>query len=81
MAVDCLIIFFLFLFSVGALNMPSGSESEGEFEPQFLENADQKLLTQAMHSYAHAAQYYMQVSIICRVGCRQYFVYCMLYFY
>ncbi|KAK4314797.1 hypothetical protein Pmani_013942 [Petrolisthes manimaculis] len=36
------------------------SESEGEFEPQFLENPDQRLLTHAMHSYAHAAQYYMQ---------------------
>ncbi|XP_042877206.1 spatacsin-like isoform X2 [Penaeus japonicus] len=29
-------------------------------DPDYLHNADSKLLVQAMHSYAHAAQYYMQ---------------------
>ncbi|XP_042210291.1 spatacsin-like [Homarus americanus] len=37
-----------------------GFQIADDFEPEYLYNASIDLLTQAMHSYAHAAQYYMQ---------------------
>ncbi|XP_027210422.2 spatacsin [Penaeus vannamei] len=46
------------------LSSPTGAgrsfPANDQFDPDYLHNADSKLLVQAMHSYAHAAQYYMQ---------------------
>ncbi|XP_066960523.1 LOW QUALITY PROTEIN: spatacsin [Macrobrachium rosenbergii] len=41
-------------------NDRQSSSVADDMPPVYLHNADNKLLTQAMHSYAHAAQYYMQ---------------------
>ncbi|XP_069160360.1 spatacsin isoform X2 [Procambarus clarkii] len=44
----------------GTQSSVAGFQGTDEFEPEYLYNANTELLTQAMHSYAHAAQYYMQ---------------------
>lgn len=66
----CCIIILIFTqrhFPSG-LSSPTGAgrsfPANDQFDPDYLHNADSKLLVQAMHSYAHAAQYYMQVCAI-----------------
>lgn len=53
---------------LSGLSSPTGAgrsfPTNDQFDPDYLHNADSKLLVQAMHSYAHAAQYYMQVCAI-----------------
>ncbi|XP_071550265.1 spatacsin [Panulirus ornatus] len=44
----------------GTHDISPSAQFNGTYEPEYLYNADSKLLIQAMHSFAHAAQYYMQ---------------------